>query len=469
MIALPLALVGCNSTNNGSEKPNVVFINVDELRWDALGVTGHPFVKTPNIDRLAEEGMLMKNSFVTTPLSGPSRACTMTGQYAHTNGLYKNTVPKGLTQRLITYPLLMQYGGYKTAFIGKWTTGVNSDVTPHPGFDRWFCTGVNRTPKMNPTVNVDGVPTKFEGHSTDISSAEAVRFIKENKETPFCINLWYRAVHTSHGVGGEHLLAAEWNRNLYENVPIERAPSCDMTYINGIKNGLVNKPGLRYTDMIPTSDEDIRNYSRMLVDIDDGVGLIVKALEEAKILDNTMIIFTSDNGYFFGEHGLTEKRLAYEESIRVPFLVRYPPLVKAGSTSSVPILNIDIAPTLLSLAELPVPLHMEGRSLLPVLQGGELAVPRPSLLFEFFGPEQSGQKGGVQAWKAVRKDGWKYIHWTTINEADELYNLEEDPFEMNNLIEDNNHNMKLNEMQQELTNLMSEYNDPGELLQILMK
>jgi arylsulfatase A-like enzyme len=231
---------------------------------------------------------------------------------------------------------------------------------------------------------------------------------------------------------------------------------------------VVNKPGLRNLNMTPTSDEDIRNYSRMLVDIDDGVGLIVRALEEAKILDNTMIIFTSDNGYFFGEHGLTEKRLAYDEAIRVPFLVRYPPLVKAGSTSNVSILNIDIAPTLLSLADLPIPLHMEGRSLLPVFQGGELEEPRSSLLFEFFGPEQPGGKGGIQAWKAVLKNEWKYIHWTTINGADELYNLEEDPFEMNNLIKDDNHNMKLIEMQQELTNLMKEYNDPGELLQILL-
>lgn len=475
-ILFALCFYSCTSSKEKKvDRPNIIVINVDELRWDALGITGHPFVKTPNIDRLAREGILMKNSFVTTPLCGPSRCSTLSGQYVHTHGLYKNTVDSGLTQRLITYPLLMHYAGYKTAFIGKWTTGKNADRTPHPGFDRWFCTGTNRDYKMNPIVNVDGVLTQFEGHSTDIESDEAIRFIKENKDKPFSIDLWHRSVHTSYGT--ENLIASKRNRHLYENVPVKRAPSArgsqtatpeDAPSLNVDNYSNVVQPALKNVHMKPPTDEDIRNISRMLVDIDEGVGKILKTLEEEGLLDKTMIIFTGDNGFFYGEHGLTEKRLAYEEDIKVPFIVRYPPLIKAGAVSDFPILNIDIAPTALALAGLPKELHMDGRSMLPVLEGGKLENdPRSSLLFEFWGPENGNAKGGIQPWKALRTTEWKYIHWTSIDSADELYHLKTDPFEMNNLVNDKMYSTVLEDMKQKLATKMKETNDPGIFIQLL--
>ncbi|SDF18993.1 Arylsulfatase A [Pricia antarctica] len=443
------------------QRPNVIVIDVDELRWDGLGITGHPFVKTPNIDRIAREGMVMENSFVVTPICGPSRGSILTGQYAHTNGSYKNTVPYGYNQTLTTYPMLLQAAGYKTCFIGKWETGKNADITPHPGFDRWFCTGPNRAYKMDPTVNVDGVQTEFKGHATDISSDEAVRFIKQNKNGPFSVLLMPRSVHTSYGT--ENLLAAERNRNLYKDVPIVRAKSANAP--------IVRQPALQDVEMTPPTDEDIRNISRMLVDIDDGVGRILKTLEEENLLDKTMIIFTGDNGFFFGEHGFTEKRAPYEESIRVPFFVRYPPLVKAGSTSEVSILNIDVAPTILSLAGVPVPKNVQGRSFLPVFAGGNLNKPRKALLFEFY-PEYYGLKtrgkgeGGIPAWKAVRTDTWKYISWTEIPDMDELYNLKDDPFEVNNLIQDGEYLLIVEKMKKELDEQKKMYDDPGILFQL---
>lgn len=453
-----LAVTGLNAREQ--EKPNIIVIYIDELRYDGLGITGHQFVKTPNIDRLAKEGILMKNSFVTTPLCGPSRASLMTGQYAHTHGLYKNTVPRGLTQRLITYPLLMQYGGYKTAFIGKWTTGKNADKTPHPGFDRWFVSGHNRDLKMNPVVNVDGVEIPYKGHATDIDSDETVRFIKENKDKPFSISLWHRAVHTSYGE--ENLIASERNRNLYKDIQIKRVISAENP---------VRQPALKNVKLHPPTDEDIRNIARMTVDIDDGVGRIVKALTDAKILDQTMVIFMGDNGFFFGEHGLTEKRFAYEESIRVPLIVRYPPLIKAGSVSEVPVTNIDIAPTILSLAGLPIPLHTQGQSLLPIFKTGSLKSSRSSLLFEFW-PENvgstTGEGAGIGPWKAVRTNKWKYIHWTAAEGVDELYNIVEDPYEMNNLINDPKQVAVLKDMKAELVKQMKQSVDPGDLLQLLL-
>lgn len=432
-----------------SDRPNMIVINVDELRWDGLSITGHPFVKTPHIDRIAKEGMLMKNSFVVTPLCGPSRGSLMTGQYAHTNGSYKNQAPKGHTKLLKTYPMLFQKAGYKTAFIGKWTTGRNADKTPHPGFDRWFCSGVNRDYKMDPVVNVDGEWIPYKGHATDIDSAETVRFIRENRDRPFNISLWHRSVHTSYG--DEGLIAAERNRKLYADQPIERRLSA--------QPGFVVQPSLEGFAQHPPTDEDIRNIARMTVDIDDGVGEIYRALEDEGILDRTMIIFVGDNGFFFGEHGLTEKRLAYEESIRVPFLVRYPPLIQAGSASEIGVLNIDIAPTLLALAGIPIPSEMQGQDLLPVFQGGPLEEPRSALLFEFW-PEVD-LPGQSCWWKAVRTDEWKYVHYYKEPFYDELYNLKEDPYEMKNLIKDPKRAGVLKRMESELARLMEKYDDKG--------
>lgn len=447
----PFALILFIATHPASaaDRPNMIVINVDELRWDGLGITGHPFVDTPHIDRIAREGMLMKNSFVVTPLCGPSRGCLMTGQYAHTNGSYKNTAPKGHTKLLKTYPMLFQKAGYKTAFIGKWTTGRNADKTPHPGFDRWFCSGVNRDYKMDPVVNVDGEWVPFKGHATDIDSAEAVRFIRENKDRPFNISLWHRSVHTSYG--DEHLLAAERNRGLYKDQPIERRLSA--------QPGFTVQPSLKDFAQKPPTDEDIRNIARMTVDIDDGVGEIYRALEEEGILDRTMIIFIGDNGFFFGEHGLTEKRLAYEESIRVPFLVRYPPLIEDGSISEVSVLNIDIAPTLLALAGIEIPETMQGRDLLPVFGGGQLETPRSALLFEFW-PE-TDLPGQRCWWKAVRTDDWKYVHYFKEPFYDELYNLKDDPYEMENLIERPEQAATVKRLQSELSRLMELYDDQG--------
>lgn len=449
LVALAQSSYLFSQIGDAEDRPNMIVINVDELRWDGLSITGHPFVETPHIDRLAREGMLMENSFVVTPLCGPSRGSLMTGQYAHTNGSYKNTAPKGHTKLLKTYPMLFQKAGYTTAFIGKWTTGRNADKTPHPGFDRWFCSGVNRDYKMNPVVNVDGEWIQYKGHATDIDSAETVRFIRENKDRPFNISLWHRSVHTSYG--DEDLLAAERNRDLYRNQPIKRRLSA--------QPGFVVQPSLEGFAQKPPTDEDIRNIARMTVDIDDGVGEIVRALKEEGILDKTMIIFIGDNGFFFGEHGLTEKRLAYEESIRVPFIVRYPPLIKAGSTSAVDVLNIDIAPTLLALAGIPIPGEMQGRDFLPVFQGGRLEEPRSALLFEFW-PE-TDLPGQSCWWKAVRTDEWKYVHYYKEPFYDELYNLKDDPYEMNNLVESKQQAPVLKHMQAELKRLMDKYDDKG--------
>ncbi len=425
-----------NKTTSGT-RPNIIFILVDELRYNALSCMGHPFVKTPNIDRLAKEGMLMKNAYITTPVCSPSRATFFTGQYAQAHGVIKNTKYNAMTHKMITYPLLLKQSGYSTAFIGKWHMG--DDYTPRPGFDRWVCAGGNKEPKVNSPMNIDGQTIQTEGHVTDVLTDETIKFIRgyANKEKPFCISLFHKAVHGPY-------VPSERNKDLYKDQPIVRTLSATTPVVG--KPALVGKNG-----QPPESDNAIRNQLRTLVDIDDGVGRILKALEELKILDKTFIVFTSDNGYLWGEHGQGQKRLAYEESIKVPMLVRYPALVKAGSTSEASILNIDFAPTFLDLASVPMHTQMRGQSFLPVLKGQHLK-NRESLLFEYY-----LEPTGIPSWKAVRTDRYKYINYTDLTDCNELYDLKQDPKEMNNLIKKPESVAVIKNMEKELQRLVTAF------------
>ncbi len=426
-----------NLAGKSAQRPNIVFILIDELRYNALGCTGHPFVKTPNIDRLAKEGMLMQNAYATNPVCSPSRASYLTGQYAQAHRVLKNTKYNEMSHKLITYPLLMQQSGYSTAFIGKWHMG--DDYTQRPGFDRWVCSGGNKVPKIDPPLNVDGKMVEFKGHITDILTDHAIDFIKNyaNKEKPFCLSLFHNAVHGPYK-------PSDRNKDLYKNEPIVRTISAT--------SPVVGKPALEGKNgQPPESDAAIRNQIRMVVDIDDGVGRILKALEEAGILDKTFVVFTSDNGYLWGEHGQGQKRLAYEESIKLPMLVRYPPMVKAGSTSDAPILNIDFAPTFLDMAKVPLHPQMKGQSFLPVLKGGQLK-NREALLFEYY-----LEPTGIPSWKAVRTNRYKYINYTDLKDCNELYDLKQDPKEMHNLIKEPEAAVVVQKMESELQRLIAAF------------
>lgn len=438
-----LAVTGQSRTKSKATvnpRPNIIFILVDELRYNALSCMGHPFVKTPNIDRLGKEGMLMKNAYVTNPVCSPSRATFLTGRYAQAHGVIKNTKYNAMTHKMITYPLLLQQSGYRTAFIGKWHMG--DDYTPRPGFDRWVCAGGNKEPKNNSPMNIDGQMVQTEGHVTDVLTDETIKFIQSNasndsNEKPFCISLFHKAVHGPY-------LPTERNKNLFKDQPIVRTISATSP-VKG-KPALIGKNG-----QPPESDEAIRNQLRMLVDIDDGVGRILKTLEDLKILDKTFIVFTSDNGYLWGEHGQGQKRLAYEESIKVPMLVRYPVLVKAGSTSDASILNIDFAPTFLDLANVPMHAQMRGQSYLPVFKGRQLK-NRESLLFEYY-----LEPTGIPSWKAVRTNRYKYINYTDLTDCNELYDLKQDPDEMNNLIKKPESIAVIRDMERELQRLVTAF------------
>ena len=465
LISLLLVLPGFGVSQRPSaasnSRPNIVFILVDDLRWDELGITGHPFVKTPNIDRIAREGAMFRNAFMTTPLCSPSRASFLTGQYAHTHGITDNVDRSVASHRLQTFPLLLHQAGYETAFIGKWHMG--NDDKPRPGFDRWVSFKGQGT-YIDPPINEDGRAVKPSGYITDILNGYAVEFIKRQHAKPFLVYLAHKAVHPEvkqNDDGSVDLTQAELfipatrHERAYEGKTIPHRPNYGRAPEGkpSLLRQIGNLPSLGAATVTP--DEAILGRERSLLAIEDGVGEILKALKDTGQLDNTIIVFTSDNGYFYGEHGLSvERRLAYEESIRLPLLMRYPKLIKPGTVRDEFALNIDLAPTLLSLAGTSLPVSIQGRSLVPLLKGERIKW-RNSFLIEYYS-DKVFPRILQMGYKAVRNERWKYIHYLELEGMDELYDLKLDPFEMKNLINDPGAKKALHQMKQELARLLRE-------------
>ncbi len=442
-------------------RPNIVFILVDDLRWDELGIAGHPFIKTPNIDRIGKEGALFRNAFMTTPLCSPSRASFLTGQYAHTHGITDNVDRSAASHQLVTFPRLLHQSGYETAFIGKWHMG--NDDTPRPGFDRWVSFKGQGT-YLDPDINEDGKSVKPSGYITDILSGYAVEFIKRRHDKPFLVYLAHKAIHpevTQNNDGSvnladsERFIPAERHKNLYAGRAIPRRPNYGRAPGGkpALQRRIGNLPPLGSATV--TSDEAILGRQRTLAAIEEGVGEILKALKETGQLDNTVIVFTSDNGYFYGEHGLSvERRLAYEEAIRMPLLVRYPKVINAGVARNEFALNIDLAPTLLELAGVAAPGAMQGRSLVPLLEGKRPAW-RNSFLIEYYS-DKVFPRVLQMGYKAARNERWKYIHYLELEGMDELYDLKTDPYEMKNLIHQPGAARTLAAMKREMERLLKE-------------
>ena len=442
-------------------RPNIVFILVDDLRWDELGIAGHPYVKTPNIDRIGKEGALFRNAFATTPLCSPSRASFLTGQYANTHGITDNVDRSAASHKLVTFPLLLQRNGYETAFIGKWHMG--NDDTARPGFDRWVSFKGQGT-YLDPDINEDGKAIKPSGYITDILNGYAVDFIKRKHEKPFLLYLAHKAIHpevTQNNDGSvnlgdaERFIPAERHARLYEGAKIPHRPNYGKPPAG--KPALQRKIGDLPILGIETAtrDNSILGRQRSIAAIDEGVGQILKSLKTTGELENTIIVFAGDNGYFYGEHGLSvERRLAYEESIRIPLLVRYPKAVSQGAVRDELALNIDLAPTLLELADVTAPASMQGRSLVPLLKG--MHPPwRDSFLIEYYS-DKVFPRILKMGYKAVRNERWKYIHYLELEGMDELYDLKSDPFELKNEINDPTAVKMVEEMKKQMKNLLLE-------------
>ena len=419
------------------QRPNILVFYVDDLRHNGLGATGHPFVETPNIDkRIAARGVVFRNSFVNCPLCSPSRASLMTGQFAATHGLTVNDDVNGVPdERLPYYQHALQATGYRTGLVGKWH--MDSYFEPRPGFDYWAVfqgQGFHANPRLRIKKNSQPAYTTTEtGFTTRILTDYALDFLSDHaagkkERKPFALTLSFKAVHGPFGSTETE------SGDAYASQKIDRPPNALPTYggfdLNQEKP-VYSRPGFGGLTLNTTmGNAQQKSQMEMMRDIDAQIGRVLDELERNGLADNTLIIFTSDNGFFWGEHGRGDKRLVYEESIRVPLRIRGPG-VQSGQTSDALVMNIDLAPTILTAAGLPVPAKMQGQPLNGLISGAE-EFQRDSVYLEYY-PEE--KHPSIPRWDAVRTHTHLYVtHPEVGSEYDELYDLAGDPYQINNLL-----------------------------------
>ena len=431
-------------------KPNVVFIVVDDLAYDAIESSGrYPFLKTPNINRIQNEGVTFNNFFCTMSLSSPSRACFLTGMYPHKHGVTQNHDKVDANwEKYPSYTHYLQQAGYETAFIGKiHQASLKGKDQVRPGFDYWLgFRGQGHYVKN--VFNENGVEFNKDGYITDVLTDYSENWLleKRNKNKPFNLCLWHKGVHGPFQPAPRHL-------GIFANDTLPIPPNG-----NGVDSfagkpdwQILKKKHYKIWDKDPQWNPKFKepiNILETLTAIDESVGRIYKLLEKTNQLDNTMIIFTSDNGYFMGEHGYWDKRISYEESMRIPMIIRYPAKIKAGSKIDKMCLNVDVAPTILQLLGLEIPQQMQGKSMMPLFENENKAKWRKQFMFEYFVDDAFPYAGPTQL--ALRTERYKLVDNNLKNDIDELYDLQQDPGEMNNLINNPDFKNKVSEMRKEL-------------------
>ena len=451
-----------------SRRPNIVFVMTDDQRWDAMSCAGNRILRTPNMDRLASEGLRFGQAFVTNALCAPSRACIMTGLYSHAHGVMTNgdgpdfRDQPGLRRGQVTFPMLLRQAGYYTALVGKWH--IRSDPE---GFDHWaILPGQGRY--NDPEMIVNGARLVFRGHAEDVVGDQSLQLLRHRpKDKPFCLAMHFKAPHRA-------WIPDSRFENRYDTLKLPEPETFD-TDLTG-RPAAVAQSDMQIADMpdfaqrgvgpnLPRPERKrrnfqtfLKNYYRVLLGVDENLGRVLDFLDDEGLRENTLVIYTGDNGFFLGEYGMFDKRFMYEPSIRVPMLVRYPAAVRAGQVDSANmVINNDVAPTVLDFAGVPLPAHMNGhsRSWRPILEGRP-ASWRQSWMYEYFeypAVHCAGKHRGV------RTRNWKYIHYWEKPEAHELFNLDEDPQERRNLAGEPQHRAKLAEMQAELDRLRTETGD----------
>jgi N-acetylglucosamine-6-sulfatase len=411
--------MGCGPKRD--RRPNIVVIMSDDHRHDAMGCAGDARLETPSLDRLAAGGVRFTNAFVTTSLCSPSRASFLTGTYAHTHGVYYNEMRDPyLTVPL--FPELLQQAGYETAFIGKWH--MLRRATPRRGFDYWLSFNGQGEYFRN-TWNENGEWSRTETYVTDELTDRALAWLARPHAKPFLLILSHKAVHAP-------LVPAPRHLGRYANT--------DFQSLDDPHDQLNLKPDWGGRGAMADPLAEIRNYNRCVLALDESVGKILDELHRQNIEDDTVVIYASDNGALFGEHGgLWDKRAAYEPSLRIPLLMRYPRRVEAGVTCDETVLNLDLAPTLLELAGVAVPPSVQGVSWMPLLEGRP---GREAFLYEYF-----RELGTVPTCLAVRTREWKYVTYPDDPQfGPELYDLRADPGELVNLAADPAHAAKVREL-----------------------
>lgn len=447
------------------ERPNFLFVLVDDQPFDALESSGrYPFLKTPNMQRIEDEGVKFENYYVTQSICSPSRASFLTGTYPHIHGVNQNNKhvdPDWKTYQ--PYNSHLQKSGYETAHIGKiHMAHFKGKKHIRPGFGYWY-SFVGQGKYFDPMVNDNGIEYEEKGYITDILTDKTIQWLKEKRDPnkPFSLNLWHKAVHENHSPAPRH-------KNRYANNTLPTPPYD--THLENFKG----KPEWQRikawdskwkeyvaSDTIvpkrwPIKGDKFKKLLECLGAVDESLGRVLATLEEIGELDNTVIIYSSDNGYFMGEHGYWDKRIAYENSIRIPMLIRYPKMIKAGTLIKQNTLNIDLAPTILELAGVKTPNYMQGESMVMLFDGkSDVSNWRRSFMFEYYVDDAYPYAGPNML--AIKSEKYKLIDAFLENDLDELYDLENDPGEMNNLINNKDYQEVVVEMRLELEQLKKKY------------
>jgi arylsulfatase A-like enzyme len=485
---------------SGADRPNILFMFSDDHAYQAVSAYGSGLNKTPNIDRIAREGMRFDRCVVTNSLCGPSRACILTGKYSHKNGFYDNTSRFDGTQ--VTFPKLLQRAGYQTAIVGKWH--LVSDPT---GFDFWkVLPGQGRY--YSPVfITPEGRVTE-PGYVTDIITRDALAWLKEGRDgdKPFLLMVQHKAPHREWAPGPRHV--GDFKEQEFPEPPTlfddyrGRSSAAaratmrigkDMTLNSDLKvwrpggdlekrmsqlmspeelaawSASYDEENRNFRDNPPESGDLVRwkyqryikDYLRCIASIDDSVGQLLEYLDKSGLAENTIVIYASDQGFYLGEHGWFDKRFMYEESFRTPFVVRWPGTTEPGSVESRIVSNLDFAQTFLEAAGVEAPLEMQGRSLVPLLKKEAVEDWRKSFYYHYY--EGPPAVHTVAEHYGVATDRFKLIHYYKLDEW-ELFDRESDPQEMHSVYDDPAYAQTRAELSAELTRLRAELgitaNDP---------
>jgi arylsulfatase A-like enzyme len=480
-------------------RPNIIFIMSDDHAYQAVSAYGSNLIKTPNIDRIGREGAIMKNGFVTNSVCSPSRAVILTGKYSHMNGLRDNgTYFNGAQQ---TLPKILRANGYRTAIVGKWH--LWSEPT---GFDYW-----NVLPAQghyyNPPFIKMGKDTAYKGYVTDVITDLALQWIDQNKNTPFFLMLHHKAPHRNFMPPLKYLqkfddasfpLPANFYDDYKNRLALQRQQitvahdldirydskiPCDTCAVTTINNWAPAEYQREIERLTPAEREQwdsvyqleykqykrihdsaslakfqfrryMEDYLRCILSVDDNVGRVLDYLDKNGLSENTIVIYTSDQGFYLGEHGLYDKRFMYDESFRTPMVIRYPARITPKQQVNEFTLNLDIAPTLLDYAGIPVPADMQGESMQTLLQKGKAPNWRKEIYYHYY--ELSF---GLTRHYGIYTGRYKLMHFYDPIDAWELYDLKKDKLEMNNLYNDPQYSNVVQDLKTRLRNLQQRYKD----------
>ncbi len=498
--AATAALASCNGSQRewfhpeAAPQPNILYIMSDDHASHALSCYGSKINYTPHLDRIANEGMLFQNCFCTNSICAPCRAVVLTGKFNHLNGVIDNRERFDGSQQ--TFPKLLQKAGYQTAMIGKWH--LKSDLT---GFDYW-----NVLPGQgvyyNPVLIEMGVRKKHTGYVTDILTDFALNYLKNrDKKRPFCLMFHHKAPHRNWQPGPKYL-------KLYDNVNIPEPDNLFDDYANrgraakeqdmsiektlndndlklkpprnltpeqkklwdeayDPKNDAFRKANLTGKDLIRWKYQRyMKDYLRCIASVDENVGRVLDFLDREKLSKNTIVVYTSDQGFYLGDHGWFDKRFIYEESLRMPLLIRYPQEVKRGSVNDDLVQNLDFAPTFLDYGGVKIPSDMQGRSLRPLLKGKTPRNWRKSIYYHYY---EYPAVHSVKRHYGLRTKRYKLVHFYYDIDEWELYDLMKDPREMHNVYNDPAYAKIVKDLHGELQRLQKQYGDSDALAQKILQ